>query len=327
MAAFGTTFTDTMAIATYSADGWSPVAFRPVSPLALHPGAHVLHYASSCFEGLKAYRHGDGSVHIFRLGRHVERLRRSAELLCLPVPDAAMLETAIRGTVDAARDAVPERPGALYLRPVLIGTDPSIGSAGSAATEALFYVIASPVGSYFGDDPAGLKILLDDRHMRSAPHFGAAKSGGNYASALRPVLEARRDWGVDQVVFCPGGDVQEAGAANFFLLDDSRLVTRPADDAILHGITRSSLLALAVTLGYEAQERPITVTEVLTWSRTAEAALSGTAAILAPIGILVHGGREYRVGGSGASARRLRDALSEIHYGEREDSFGWLSPV
>ena len=121
--------------------------------------------------------------------------------------------------------------------------------------------------------------------------------------------------------------MQEAGAANFFLLDDSRLVTRPADDAILHGITRSSLLELAGTLGYETQERRITVAEALAWSRKAEAALSGTAAILAPIGILVHGGSEHPVGGSGNSARRLRHALSDIHYGEREDRFGWLSAV
>jgi branched-chain amino acid aminotransferase len=327
MAAFGTSFAATMAMATWGPDGWSDLEFRPLAPLQLHPGAHVLHYASSCFEGLKAYRHADGSVHLFRLDRHVERMRRSAGMLCLPVPDAALLESAIRGTADAARDAIPDRPGALYLRPVLIGTDPSIGSAGAAATQACLYVIASPVGAYFGEDPRGLRILLDDAHMRSAPHFGAAKSGGNYASALRPILEARGAWGVDQVVFCPGGDVQEAGAANFFLLDERRLVTRPTDDAILRGVTRDSLLALAPGLGYQTEERNITVAEALAWTREGEAALSGTAAVLAPIGTLVHGGREHPVGGSGASARRLRSALTEIHYGEREDAFGWLSPL
>jgi branched-chain amino acid aminotransferase len=327
MAAFGTSFTATMAMATWGPEGWSELEFRPLAPLELHPGAHVLHYASTCFEGLKAYRHADGSVHLFRLDRHVERMRRSAELLCLPVPGAALLEAAIRGTAEAARDAIPERPGALYLRPVLIGTDASIGSAGAAATRACLYVIGSPVGSYFGDDPRGLRILLDGAHMRSAPHFGAAKSGGNYASALRPILEARRTWEVDQVVFCPGGDVQEAGAANFFLLDEGRLVTRPADDAILRGVTRDSLLALAPDLGYETEERAITVDEALAWSRTGEAALSGTAAVLASIGTLVFDGREHRVAGSGASARRLRSALTEIHFGEREDARGWLSPL
>jgi branched-chain amino acid aminotransferase len=327
MAAFGKVFAPTMAVANYGEGGWSPLEFRPVGPLSLHPGAHVLHYASTCFEGLKAYRHADGTIQVFRLDRHVARMRRSAELLCLPVPAAALLEEAIRGVIDAARDAVPERPGALYLRPVLIGTDASIGSAGAAATEACLYVLGSPVGAYFSEDSRGLRILLDDEHMRSAPHFGAAKSGGNYASALGPILEARRAHGVDQVVFCPGGDVQEAGAANFMLLDEARVLTRPADDAILHGVTRSSLLELAPTLGYEVDEHRLTVAETLAWVENGEAALSGTAAVLAPIGALVYRGREHPVRGSGESARRLRTALTAIHFGERPDAFGWLSRV
>ncbi len=327
MAAFGTSFADTMAWATYDADGWSPLAFRPVEPLALHPGAHVLHYASTCFEGLKAYRHADGSVYVFRLDSHVARMRESARLLCLPIPDESLLEAAIRGTVDAARDQIPEAPGALYLRPVLMGTDPSIGSAGSAATEACLFVLASPVGAYFKEDAEGLRILLDDRHMRSAPHFGAAKSGGNYASALGPILAARHAHQTDQVLFCPGGDVQEAGAANFFLLDADRVVTRPADSAILHGITRDSLLTLAGPLGFAVEERPISIAEVLDWAGRGEAALSGTAAVLAPIGTFIHEDREYPVSGAGAQATRLRDALTAIHRGEAEDRHGWLTAI
>jgi branched-chain amino acid aminotransferase len=327
MAAFGTSFADTMAVATYGDDGWSPLAFQAVEPLPLHPAAHVLHYASSCFEGLKAYRHGDGSVHVFRLDRHIARMRESARLLCLPIPDESLLEAAIRGTVDAARDQIPVAPGALYLRPVLMGTDPSIGSAGSAATEACLYVLASPVGAYFSQDARGLRILLDDSHMRSAPHFGAAKSGGNYASALGPILAARRAHQTDQVLFCPGGDVQEAGAANFFLLDAERLITRPADSAILHGVTRDSLIELAGPLGYALEERPISVAEVLAWSERGEAALSGTAAVLAPIGTFIHDDREYPVSGAGAQAARLREALTAIHRGEAEDRHGWLTAI
>jgi branched-chain amino acid aminotransferase len=327
MSAFGKSFAPTMAMTTWDESGWSPLTFRPVEPLPLHPGAHVLHYASSCFEGLKAYRHADGSVHIFRLDRHVARMRESARLLHLPVPDTEMLEAAIRGTVDASRDSIPDAPGSLYLRPVLIGTDASIGSAGSAATEACLFVLASPVGAYFSEDARGLRILLDDAHMRSAPHFGAAKSGGNYASALGPILAAKAEFGTDQVLFCPGGDVQEAGAANFFLLDAKRLVTRPADSAILKGVTRDALLTLAPTLGYSVDVRPITVDAVLDWSKTGEAALSGTAAVLAPIGTFVHGGREYPVAGAGEQAARLRGALTAIHRGESEDRFGWLTRV
>ena len=71
--AFGTQISPTMAVARYDANGWSSPALEPTAPLSLHPASHVLHYSSSCFEGMKAYRHADGSVHVFRLDRHCER--------------------------------------------------------------------------------------------------------------------------------------------------------------------------------------------------------------------------------------------------------------
>jgi len=329
MSTFGTQFAETMALATCRDGDWSPLSFEPVAPLALHPAAHVLHYASTCFEGLKAYRHADGSVHVFRLEKHIARMRKSAALLCLPVPEAAFLEAAIRGVVDAARDTIPEHPGSLYLRPVLMGTNPSIGGAGSPANEACLFVLGSPVGAYFSGGETGLRILLDDAHMRSAPHFGLAKSGGNYASALGPIVAARTKHAADQVIFCPGGDVQEAGAANFFLLDSERLVTRPADGAILHGITRDSLMQLAKQLGYAIEERPISVEEVLSFSATGEAALSGTAAVLSKIGTFIHRDREYAVSGNTgeSTTARLREALTRIHSGAAADEFGWLTVV
>ena len=329
MGTFGTDFAETMAVANYRDGEWSPLSFEPVAPLSLHPAAHVLHYASTCFEGLKAYRHADGSIHVFRLERHIARMRKSAALLCLPVPEAEFLEAAIRGVIDAGREAIPEHPGSLYLRPVLIGTNPSIGGAGSAATEACLFVLGSPVGAYFSGGETGLRILLDDTHMRSAPHFGLAKSGGNYASALGPIVAARANHGADQVIFCPGGDVQEAGAANFFLLDAERIITRPADGAILHGITRDSLIQLAKQLGYAVEERPIRVEEVLEFSESGEAALSGTAAVLSKIGVFIYGGREYVVAGTAGDSTmaRLRDALTCIHSGAAADEFGWLTSI
>jgi branched-chain amino acid aminotransferase len=95
---------------------------RRTGPIELHPAAHVLHYGSECFEGFKAYRHADGSVHVFRLARHVERMRQSARALILPEPDPAQLASMVNALIDRVRDDVPEAPGALYLRPLLFGT-------------------------------------------------------------------------------------------------------------------------------------------------------------------------------------------------------------
>ncbi len=328
MSTFGTEFADTMALAWFRDGAWSPVAIEPVDALRIHPGAHVLHYASTCFDGLKAYRHGDGGVRIFRLDSHVARLRHSAERLCLPAPGEDMLRRAIIDVVRANRDIVPECPGALYVRPVIFGANHAIGAAGHAATEACLCVLASPVGAYFQDN-GSLRILIDDTHMRATPDFGVAKSGGNYAAALKHIEDARREYNADQVLFCPGGDVQETGAANFLLLDDGHVVTRPLDGSILHGVTRDSLLHLARSLDYRVEERPISVDEVLTWSARGEAAVSGTAAVLADIGTFIYRGREHTVNGgkAGANARKLRTALSSIHGGDAPDEFGWLTAV
>ena len=190
----------------------------------------------------------------------------------------------------------------------------------------MLYILAAPVGDYFAADRA-LKVLIEDREMRSTPGFGQAKTGGNYASALRHVVRGRKEHGADQVLFCPGGDVQETGASNFFLLDDDRVLTKSLDSSFLHGVTRDSIIVLARDLGYEIIERNFTVAELKDWIRTGEAALSGTAATLAGVGTFVHDGAEYAVadGRVGKNTRRLREALIAIQYGASEDRFGWLS--
>ena len=120
---FGTQFCDHMTLVRFADGRWSEVETLPVGPLPLHPASHVLHYGSSCFEGMKAFRMQNGGVRIFRLDRHVERFQRSAELLCLPLPPADIVEAMIRQLVDLCLDDIPEAPGALYLRPALIGTE------------------------------------------------------------------------------------------------------------------------------------------------------------------------------------------------------------
>jgi branched-chain amino acid aminotransferase len=300
-----------------------------VAPLELSPAAHVLHYASTCFEGFKAFRRADGSVHIFRMDRHIERMRQSARLLVLPEPDPEQLADMVRSIVARSRDAVPEAPGALYLRPILFGTTPNIGAAATPASEASLLVLASPVWDYFAGGMRALRILVDDENTRSAAQMGMVKTGGNYAAAMGPTLAARAKYQVDQVLFCPGGEVQETGAANFLLLRDGQLLTRSLDSTFLHGVTRDSLLTLARDQGYEVAERLFDVREMLEWVKTGEAALSGTAAVLAGVGTLIYRGEEYRVGSGevGALTRSLRAQLVAIQQGDVADRHGWLERV
>lgn len=328
-APFGSILSDTMAIATYRNGAWSAMELRKTGPLEIHPAAHALHYGSTCFEGFKAYRHADGSVHIFRMARHIERMRRSAEVLILPEPDPQLLASMVTALIDRVRADVPEAPGALYLRPLLFGTMANIGAAATPSTEACLVVLASPVWDYFAGGIRPLKILVEEQAQRCAPHLGMVKTGGNYAAAMGPTLAARKAYGIDQVLFCPGGEVQETGASNFLLIRPGHILTRSLDPSFLHGVTRDSLLTLARDLGYRVEERVFSVDEMMDWVHSGEAALSGTAAVLSGVGTLVRNGNEHSVadGQVGPETLKLRTALVAIQQGTAPDSHGWLTRV
>jgi branched-chain amino acid aminotransferase len=329
MAQFGTVFCDNFSITRYKDGTWQQPAIEPLAPLSLHPAAHVLHYSSTCFEGFKAYRWGDGKGRIFRLNDHVARMRKSAESLRLPVPDADMLAGMVVDIVALQVEDIPAPPSSLYLRPTLIGTLENIGAAASPSTEAILFVLTSPVGDYFEGGARPLKLLVDDQRARSTEQLGSTKTGGNYAAALGPTLDAKETYGVDQVLFCPNGDVQETGAANFLLISDDEIITKSLDSSFLHGMTRDSILKLGADLGYTISERDFTVDELMQAVSTYEAALSGTAACLAPVGYLVYNGAEVAVrdGQPGANTEKLRNALQDIQYGNAPDNHNWLTEV
>lgn len=328
-APFGSILAPWMGVAEYRDGQWAEADIRPVGPLPMSPAAHVLHYGSTCFEGFKAYRHADGSVQVFRMDRHIQRMIQSARSLVLPEPDAAQLERLVLATIDRNRSEVPEAPGALYLRPLLIGTTPNIGAAATPASEAMLIVLCSPVWDYFAGGAKPLRIHVEEHATRCAAHLGVVKTGGNYAAALGPTLAARRQYGVDQVLFCPGGEVQETGAANFLLIRAGHILTRSLDSSFLHGVTRDSLLTMAPDLGFRVEERVFTVEEMLEWTKDGEAALSGTAAVLSGVGKLIRGGVEHTVrdGTIGPETQRLRAALVGLQQGTVPDTRGWLRRV
>lgn len=327
--AFGSVMADLMAVATVADGVFGPVEIQPLAPLALHPAAHVLHYSSSIFEGLKAHPGEDGKVRLFRAERHAARFVTSAQQLCLPVPDAEYVLDAIVRTTAANLAQTPESPGALYLRPVLLGTDPNIGAAAAPSNDALFYVLASPVGDYFAGGDRTLSLWLETELPRTTPQFGAVKSGANYVMALPVTRQKREEHGVDQILFAPGGDVQETGAANVLLISEDRIVTRDLDGAFLHGVTRDSVLTIARDLGMSVEERRITPDELTAWCTDGEVALSGTAAVLASVGTLVTADDRITVGdgGPGPVTARLRDALFAIQRGRAPDPHGWTREV
>jgi len=331
MAAFGTVFMPKMALAKYENHSWTPSSIVPSDKLELHPGAHVLHYSSTCFEGLKAFKHEDGSVNIFRMDANIQRMSQSTNLLFLPEINQAQLADMIKDIVKLYADDVPTPPGSMYIRPTHIGTEASIGKAAVSSETSLLYVLLSPVGDYFAGGVKPLRLLLEENGMRCAAHMGMIKSGGNYASALGPIARARDESSADQVLFCPNGDVQETGAANFILIDGNEIITKALDSSFLHGITRDSILTIARDAGMTVTERDFTVDELIERAQKpgTEAALSGTAAVLTPVGTLIRNGEEITVGSGepGETTLKLRQALNNIQWGKAEDKFGWLHKI
>jgi len=329
MSQFGTEFCNEISLVRYEDGAWQTPSIEPLAPLPMHPASHVFHYASTCFEGFKAYRWQDGKARIFRLHDHVARMQKSAASLRLPVPDADLLANMVIGLVAHHIRDIPEPPSSLYLRPTLVGTLQNIGAAAAPSTEATLFVLASPVGDYFAGGAQTLKLLVEDERARTTEQLGSTKTGGNYAAALAPTLEAKEKYGVDQVLFCPDGYVQETGAANFLLISDDEIITKPLDTSFLHGMTRDSILKLGAELGYTISERNFTVAELLERVSTYEATLSGTAACLSPVGTLVYKGEEISVrdGSAGPNTAKLQKALQDIQYGLAQDTHGWLTEV
>src|SRR4051812_46372303 len=175
---------------------------QPYGPLALDPASAALHYGQTVFEGLKAFRGDDGVVRMFRPQRHLERLVRSGQRLCMqaPQPDEALAW--LLQLLRLERDWVPSGAGtSLYIRPVIMASEAFLGVR--ASRSYTFFVILSPVGRYY-ESQAPMRLLVEDRYVRAVGGgVGAAKTGGNYAAALLAAAEAQAA-GYDQVLWLDG---------------------------------------------------------------------------------------------------------------------------
>lgn len=309
---------------------WSNARLTPFGPLSMSPASAVLHYGQEIFEGLKAYRHADGSVWTFRPGANAARLNNSAHRLALPqLPEEAFLES-IRLLVDHDQAWVPDGEGqSLYIRPFMIATEKFLGVRPSRHVQ--YHVIASPAGNYFGKELKPVSIWVSREYTRAGVGgTGAAKSGGNYAASLAPQLEAAAR-GHAQVIFLDplhGNAVEELGGMNvFFVFADGRLVTPELTGTILDGVTRSSVIQLAQDQGLTVEERRITLEE---WKEgvnsgeITEVFACGTAAVITPIGS-VHDGDEVIASPEGGEvAMRIRKELLDLQTGRGEDRHNWL---
>jgi branched-chain amino acid aminotransferase len=292
----------------------------------------VLHYSQTIFEGLKCYRHPDGRLALFRPKDNFKRLNVSAARMSIPLLDEAFALSALKELLKIDGHWTPRHPGsALYVRPFVIATEPHLGVRPSK--EYLFLIITGPVGPYYPEGFAPIKIYVESHYSRSAPGgLGGVKAGASYASSLLATEKAAQK-GFTQLLWLDSVEhrfIEEVGSMNMFFVIDGKILTSPlTSGTILPGLTRASVLTVAEKLNLPAEERPLAIEELIKAQesgRLTEAFGSGTAAVISPVGLLSYKGQDYQVadGGVGPITQTLYDELVGIQYGHKPDPYGWV---
>ena len=277
---------------------------------------------------MKAYRTAKNRVVFFRPDENARRMQRGADRLKMPpVPESIFID-AVEQVVQANIDYLPPMGrGAMYVRPLLMGSGPVLGIAPAPSYSFMIYV--TPVGPYFKGGMKAIDLLISDEFHRAAPGgSGGVKAIGNYAPGMMPSRIAKSK-GYAEVIYLDARTstyIEEVGAANFFCVKDNVLYTPELTGTILPGITRASIIALARHLGYDVHEEKVSAEFAMTAD---EAFCCGTAAVISPIGSITHEDKKvtYGDGTPGIMTTTLYDMLTGIQNEKEEDIFGWLHEV
>lgn len=323
---FGKIMSDHMLVAEYNDGEWTNVSILPYGDLMVNPSMSALHYGQAIFEGIKGYKFTDGTVSIFRPEKNWERFNKSASRLQMPeVPEEIFLG-GLKKLLDVDRNWVPSKEGtSLYIRPFMFATEAALGVHPSISYK--FIIITCPVGAYYSK-PISLKV--ETHYTRAAEGgVGFSKNAGNYALSLYPTKLAN-DEGYDQIMWTDANEhryIEEAGTANLIFRIGDTIIT-PHGDTILHGVTRRTIMELADKWGYKAEQRKVSVQELIDGienGTVSEAFAAGTAATITHISRIGFNGQDYNlppVEGREFSNKVL-SYLNDLRYGKIEDPFGW----
>jgi branched-chain amino acid aminotransferase len=324
---FGKYISDHMLVVDYKDGKWSEPSIMPFGDMLLSPAMLSLHYGQSVFEGMKAFINKDGNICIYRPDKHAKRLNKSLARMCMPEIDNDFFIQCLHAIVEFDRAWIPTSEGSsLYLRPFVFACEPKIGV--KIADHYKFIILTSPCAAYFSK-PTRLKV--EDTYVRAAEGgTGFAKCAGNYGGAFYPTQLARQQ-GFDQVLWTDAKEhkyIDEAGVMNVMFVINGKLVTPKLTTALLDGVTRDSILTLALGLNIEVEERKVSVAEIeeaFKQGTITEAFGAGTAAVVSPIATINIHGTDYHlpVAGETSFQQRVKTKLNNIRLGEEADVHGW----
>lgn len=328
---FGQVFSDHMLEVSYRDGSWQEPVIKPYGPIEITPSLNVLHYGQSVFEGMKAYYADDETINLFRPEKNYQRMVQSCERICIPPVDRDMFFQGLETLIKLDHKWVPRKDGnSLYIRPFACAWDPVI--AAKVSENYRFYIITCPVGAYYADP---VKLVASQKYVRAVKGgTGEAKTAGNYAGSLYPARQAQK-MGFDQVLWLDAFEhryIEEVGTMNIFFLIDDALITPPLEGTILPGVTRDSVIQLALSWGMEVQERRITIDEVMKAGKEGslqEVFGAGTAVVISPVKEINHGDQAVPVHKTerGPLGQKLYDTITGIQSGRLDDPFGWVHPV
>ena len=327
---FGSVFTDHMLECDYMNGEWQTPTIKPYAPLQLDPSARVFHYGQAIFEGMKAYKDKNDDVWLFRPDENHKRFNSSAVRMAMPeVPEAVFME-GLNAVLKIDNDWIKKGKGnSLYIRPFMIAT--GTGVIANPSDQYKFMILLSPAKSYYSGE---VKVLIAEHFSRAANGgIGAAKAAGNYAAQFYPTTLANKQ-GFQQVIWTDDAThtkLEEAGTMNVFFRINDTLLTAPTSERILDGITRKSLIDLAISEGIEVDIRSVLVSELVEASKNGslkEIFGAGTAAVVNPIAGFSYQETYYELPKiENSFAERLKEQLTNIQNKLAEDSFGWTVQV
>ena len=278
----------------------------------VHVLTHTLHYGNGVFEGIRAYETDNGPA-VFRLTPHIERLFRSAKILCIDIPYS------VDELVDAVKETVKvNNLPSCYIRPLAylsygeMGLNPLPCSVDVA-------IAAWPWGAYLGDEGinSGVRMMISSwqRHDPNAMP-PAAKGCGHYINSQMAKVQAVRAGYDEAILLSPQGYVSECTGENLFLVRNGVIVTPPTSAGALEGITQDSVRQIALDLGIEYREGNILRSDLYT---AEEAFLSGTAAEVVPIRSV----DDREIGDPGPVTRAIQERFFEAVRGKRSEYSDW----
>jgi branched-chain amino acid aminotransferase len=328
---FGKYYTDHMLEVDFENGEWKNAEIKPYQPLLLAPSTAALHYGQAIFEGIKCYKDPEGNPIIFRAHDNFTRFNISAERMQMPqVPEELFME-GMRKLIDLDKNWIPTHPDhSLYIRPFMFSSDEMIGVRPSDNYK--FMIILSPTGPYYSTP---MRIYVEEHFVRAAPGgVGYAKAAGNYGAAMYASAQAKEK-GYDQVLWMDALEhryVQECGTMNvFFIIGNTAITPDLESGTILAGVTRDSALTLLREMGFNVEERPLSIDDIVDAYKAGllyEVFGTGTAATISFIKELRYKDfvMTFEVD-QWKTAPTLKKRLAAIREGKEADTHGWIFKV